>query len=119
MPAVRLVDSRGPREGQVEVQLAGQEGTWGTVCVELWTGWDDGQSIADAVCRQLGYGGAEAFSEEGAQYRDDRTEIVKRPGSLPLLRDLDCGAGAASLNECSLVFAGDESCQVLRVTCVP
>ena len=57
--SVRLVDGTSVIEGRVEVYY---DGSWGTVCDDQWDIED-----ADAVCRSLGYSGAES-APSGAYY---------------------------------------------------
>lgn len=83
MPVVRLVDGRSRCEGRVEVY---HNGTWGTVCDDLWA-----IGAAHVVCRQLDCGegvGAPGSSHFGAG-----------AGSI-LLDDVQCQGNETTLGQC-------------------
>uniref|UniRef100_A0A8C3YHD4 SRCR domain-containing protein n=1 Tax=Catagonus wagneri TaxID=51154 RepID=A0A8C3YHD4_9CETA len=81
--AVRLVDGTGTCSGRVEVLV---QGTWGTVCDDLW-------DLAEAavVCRQLQCGQAVA-APPGAHFGAGSGEIV--------LDDVQCAGGESHLGQC-------------------
>uniref|UniRef100_A0A8C3WG63 SRCR domain-containing protein n=1 Tax=Catagonus wagneri TaxID=51154 RepID=A0A8C3WG63_9CETA len=79
----RLVDGTGTCSGRVEVLV---QGTWGTVCDDLW-------DLAEAavVCRQLQCGQAVA-APPGAHFGAGSGEIV--------LDDVQCAGGESHLGQC-------------------
>nr|KAF6456920.1 hypothetical protein HJG63_011553 [Rousettus aegyptiacus] len=80
---VRLADGRSRCEGRVEIQ---HNGTWGTVCDDLW-----GLPAAQVVCRQLGCGAALAAPGSG----------LFGDGSGPIfLDDVSCAGNETSLGQC-------------------
>ena len=91
--AIRLVGGSSFKEGRVEVYLNRQ---WGTVC-------DDAFDMNDAhvICRQLGYGGAEAA----------RSDAAFGQGSGQIwLDDLACGGSETNIQHCSHNGWGSHNC---------
>lgn len=91
--AVRLVGGPSAKAGFLEVQLS-PDGLWGAACGDAY-----GHQVARVVCRQLGFKG-------GLQRSGYELELleVEAPtnGSAPLLADLRCTGGEASLSQCHL-----------------
>ncbi|XP_033616584.1 putative DMBT1-like protein [Fukomys damarensis] len=83
LPDIRLVHGRSLCEGRVEVY---HNGTWGTVCNDLWA-----LNAAHVVCRQLGCG-------EGVQALGSG-HFGGGVGSI-LLDDVQCQGNETSLGQC-------------------
>ncbi|KAK2556963.1 Deleted in malignant brain tumors 1 protein, partial [Acropora cervicornis] len=79
--------------GRVEVY---HDGTWGTVCDDLWDIND-----AHVVCRQLGFSSA-AYQYHSAHYGQGSGRIW--------LDDLKCHGGEASLSSCPHLAWGSHNC---------
>ncbi|XP_039726822.1 deleted in malignant brain tumors 1 protein-like [Pteropus medius] len=83
LPVVRLANGRSGCEGRVEIQ---HNGTWGTVCDDLW-----GLPAAQVVCRQLGCGVA-LEAPRSSLFGD---------GSGPIfLNNVSCVGNETSLGQC-------------------
>ncbi|ELK11859.1 Deleted in malignant brain tumors 1 protein [Pteropus alecto] len=83
LPVVRLANGRSGCEGRVEIQ---HNGTWGTVCDDLW-----GLPAAQVVCRQLGCGVA-LEAPRNSLFGD---------GSGPIfLNNVSCVGNETSLGQC-------------------
>lgn len=83
--------------GRVEVYL---NGTWGTVCDDLWSTLDDYDN-ARVVCRQLGYDGT-VRARLGATYGE---------GTGPIYYDnVMCTGSEESLAECPHDGVGVHNC---------
>ena len=80
---VRLVHGNSVREGRFEAHY---KDIWGTVC---GIGW--GMHEGSAVCRQLGYDGAEAATPWPAFGGGSRMILVNR---------IQCGGNESSLSDC-------------------
>ncbi|KAL4436852.1 hypothetical protein ABPG75_003991 [Micractinium tetrahymenae] len=88
--ALRLVGGPTPREGRLEVRVAGQ---WGTVSALGTTPFE----AAAVACRQLGWS-TEGVQAQGVSFYGD--------GALPLLLwGIICDGSEASLSECHLTYA--------------
>lgn len=81
--AVRLVNGTGRCSGRVEVLI---QGTWGTVCDDLWE-----LAEATVVCRQLQCGQAVA-APTGAHFGAGSGKIV--------LDDVQCAGSESHLGQC-------------------
>ncbi|XP_078616291.1 scavenger receptor cysteine-rich domain-containing protein DMBT1-like [Branchiostoma floridae x Branchiostoma japonicum] len=90
---VRLVGGSGSHEGRVEVFHNGQ---WGTVCDDSWDLND-----ARAVCRQLGYPGADEAKS--------RAFFGRGTGQI-WLDDVRCTGSETSLSQCSHGGWGSHNC---------
>jgi len=103
---VRLVGSKGPREGRLEVY---HNGTWGTVCRNYFT-----HAAARVVCYMWGYASV-------GQYIDNRYGT----GSWPLSRriwldSVQCDGTEASIEDCQHSGWGNHNCgrdEVVSVSC--
>ncbi|MCB9548300.1 MAG: hypothetical protein H6706_20990 [Myxococcales bacterium] len=98
---VRLVDGAAPNEGRLEIFV---NGTWGTVCDDLWSGAAPGSPQGllngDVVCRQLGLPGASAVDYGGVPNGVDPIWLdqVACEGNEPNL--LECGHNPLGVNDC-------------------
>ncbi|PSC74598.1 deleted in malignant brain tumors 1 -like isoform A [Micractinium conductrix] len=93
---LRLVEGPTSREGRVEVKMRGR---WGAVLALGLS--DDASAVAQAVCRGLGYGG-------GAPRLSGWYDAPNGTAT-PLVTDLKCTGGEASLEWCSFAWSVDQS----------
>ncbi|KAJ8040995.1 Neurotrypsin [Holothuria leucospilota] len=92
--AVRLVGGNGPKEGRVEVFIAGE---WGTICDDLWD-INDGH----VICRQLGYSGADTI-RYFAYFGEGSGRIW--------LDNVECAGDEETIADCRRNQFGDHNCQ--------
>uniref|UniRef100_A0A8D0XEJ4 SRCR domain-containing protein n=1 Tax=Sus scrofa TaxID=9823 RepID=A0A8D0XEJ4_PIG len=100
--AVRLVDGMGRCSGRVEVLV---QGTWGTVCDDLWD-----LAEATVVCRQLQCGQAVA-APTGAHFGAGSGKIV--------LDDVQCVGSESHLGQCVPRGGAGHNCGHLEDAGVP
>lgn len=96
---LRLAGGPSPSEGRVELRLANSSG-WGTLCGAFYTERD--VSLAQLVCRELGYEPSQALARGGGIYGD---------GGLPAVVDVDTAdcSGEDALEDCQLQVAVEGS----------
>ncbi|CAI7988839.1 Neurotrypsin [Geodia barretti] len=90
---VRLVGGNGPNEGRVEIYNLGQ---WGTVCDDGWT-----VTVANVVCVQLGYAGANRATV--------RAEFGRGTGTI-WLDNVACTGLETALDLCASNGWGNHDC---------
>ena len=90
--SVRLVGGLTAAEGRVEVNY---EGTWGTVCDDVYWDLDD----AMVVCRMLGYSSVRAFH---VQYGIGSGTVW--------MSNLMCTGNESSISECLHIGWGETNC---------
>ncbi|XP_053778640.1 scavenger receptor cysteine-rich domain-containing protein DMBT1 [Desmodus rotundus] len=93
LPIIRLVDGRTRCEGRIEVY---HNGTWGTVCDDLWN-----ISAAHVVCRQLGCG--EGIGALGNGHFGAGTGHI-------LLDNVQCRGDEATLGQCQHLGLSVHNC---------
>lgn len=92
---LRLVGGSNQYEGRVELCLHGR---WGTVCDDIWNGYN-----AAVVCRRLG------FTENGYAFAASQASFGPGSGFI-LLDEVDCEGDEASLLECRSRSTGEHDC---------
>ncbi|XP_055976307.1 deleted in malignant brain tumors 1 protein-like [Sorex fumeus] len=93
LPTVRLVDGQNRCQGRVELY---HNGTWGTVCDDLW-----GLPAAHVVCRQLGCG--QGLGALGSGHFGEGTGTI-------LLDDVQCRGHETSLGRCRHLGLSTHNC---------
>ncbi|XP_054975109.1 scavenger receptor cysteine-rich domain-containing group B protein-like [Sorex araneus] len=93
LPTVRLADGQNRCQGRVEVY---HNGTWGTVCDDLW-----GLPAAHVVCRQLGCG--QGLGALGSGHFGEGAGTI-------LLDDVQCRGHETSLGQCRHLGLSTHNC---------